>query len=243
MGGVLGVVFPDGGGLNVQTRSVQLQNGGQLLVGDVLQEGVGRQVGDTAQVKFISEADDRPGILIRPAGGNVVAGTHLLHQKGGGDVRVQAPVYHEQLEVVLPGGGEIRQGIDEGAAGGYGEVVGVGNAQLPALLHQGVKSLVAVGVGLGDVVVEHQVIGSPVAHQHIAVAVENIAPGGTDGGDGTINLGIVGVAFGINNLKLVEPERVKKQDKREQSQKHTSTEAAYSFHVLPPMRPVLLIRE
>ena len=90
VGGVLGVVFPDGGGLNVQTRSVQLQNGGQLLVGDVLQEGVGRQVGDTAQVKFVSEADDRPGVLIGPAGGNVVAGTHLLHQHYAG-LRKTAP--------------------------------------------------------------------------------------------------------------------------------------------------------
>ena len=41
MGTVLGVVFPDSGSFDLQTGGIQLQNGGQLLVGNVFQEGVG----------------------------------------------------------------------------------------------------------------------------------------------------------------------------------------------------------
>ena len=125
----------------------------------------------------------------------------------------------------------------------YWEVVGVGDAQLPALLHQIEQSLVAVGVGFGDVVVEHQVVGSPVAHQDVTVAVQNIAPGRADGGNGTVDLGIIGIAFGIDDLQLKKPHGEQYQYEREQSQKHTRADAAYSFHVLPPIRPVLWTRE
>ena len=243
MGGVLGVVFPDGGGLNVEAGGVQLQNGGQLLVSHVLQEGVGGQVGDTAQVKLVPEADDGPGVFVGPGIGNFIALTHLLHQQRRGDVGVQAPVHHEQLEVVLPGGVELGKGVGKGAGGGDGEVVRIGNAQLLALLHQVVQGLVAVGVGFGDVVVKHQVVGSPVAHQDVTVAVQNIAPGRADGGNGTVDLGIIGIAFGIDDLQLKKPHGEQNQYEREQSQKHTRADAAYSFHVLPPIRPVLWTRE
>ena len=76
MGGVLGVVFPDGGGFYVEAGGVQLQNGGQLLVSHVLQEGVGGQVGDTAQVKLVPEADDGPGIFVGPGIGNFCSGSN-----------------------------------------------------------------------------------------------------------------------------------------------------------------------
>ena len=243
VGGVLGVVFPDGGGLDVEAGGVQLQNGGQLLVGNVLQEGIGRKVCDAAQVKFVPEADNGPGILVRPFVRNGITGAHLLHQQGGSDVGIQATVHHEQLEVVLPGGVEFGKGVGKGAGCGHGEVVGVGDAQLPALLHQIKECLVAVGVGFDDVVVEHQVVGSPVAHQNVTVAVQNIAPGRADGGNGAVDLGIIGVALGVDDLQLEKPQREQKQNKGEQAQKHTRANAAYSFHVLPPIRPVLQTRE
>ena len=49
--------------------------------------------------------------------------------------------------------------------------------------------------------VEHQVIAGAVANQDVAVAIQNIAPGGADGGDGGIGGCVVGVAVCLNNLK------------------------------------------
>lgn len=100
------MIFPDGGGFHHQAGDVQLQNGGQILVGDVLNKGVGRQLGNTAKIKFVAHTDDGAGVLVRPALGNLVALPQLLNEQGRGDVRVQRPVNHEALEVVLPGGGK-----------------------------------------------------------------------------------------------------------------------------------------
>ena len=96
------MVFPDGGRLDHQTGGIQLQQRRQMLVGNVFQEGVSRQVGDTAQVELIPEADDGPGILIRPGFGDIIAGAELFHQQRGGNVRVQTDVHHKTLEMVLP---------------------------------------------------------------------------------------------------------------------------------------------
>ena len=239
MGGVLGVVFPHGGGFYHQTGGVQLQNGGQNLVGHVLHKGIGGQVGDAAQIKFVAHTDDCPGILVGPFLGDFIAVTHFFHQQRRGDVRVQTPIHHELLEIVLPGGVEAGEGILKGTGAGYGEMVVIGYVQLLALLHQAVQRFVGIGVGLNNIVVEYQVIGGPVAHQHVAVAVQDIAPGGTDGGQGGINLGVVVVAVGFHDLDHKQLSSEQNQDKCEQSQKQIGPEAAYSFHVLPPIRPIL----
>jgi len=117
-----------------------------------------------------------------------------------------------------------------------------GDAQLPALLHQTVKRLVGLTVGLDNVVVENQVIGGTVAHQHVAVAVQNIAPGRTDGGHGGVGLGVIRVAIGLDDLQNEQPSCKQNQNKGKQGQKQKGPEAAYSFHVFPPIRPILWIR-
>ena len=237
------MVFPDGGSLNDEAGGIQLQQSGQVLVGNVLQEGISRQVGNTAQVEFVPEADDGPGIFVRPVVGQTIPVPHALDKQWGGNVGVQADVRHEQLEVVLPGGIQIRQGIFKGTVPGDGEVVGICNAQLLAFLNQIVQGLVTLGVGLDNVVVEHQVIGCTVTHQNVAVPVQDIAPGGADSGNGTVNLGVVGVAVGLDDLQDEKPSGEEHQNECEQNHKQNGPEAAYSFHVLPPIRPILWIRE
>ena len=239
MGSVFGVVFPDGGGFHHQAGGIQLQDGGQILIGHVLHEGVGGQVGKAPQVKLVQKSDDRPGVGVRPVLGNVVTAPQLLHQKGGGDIRVQAPVGHVQQEVILPGAGHGGQGVFKRLGLGDGEVIVVSNAQLPALLHQPVQCLIPVGIGLDNVVVEHQVIRRPVAHQHVAVAVQDIAPGGTDGGQSGVCLGVVGIAIGFHDLQHEQFAGKQGQNKSEQYQEQCSAKTAYSFHVLPPIRPIL----
>ena len=231
VGGVGGVVFPDGGGFHHQTRGIQLQNGGQVLVGNVLDEHVVGQVGHAAQVEFVAQADDAPGLFVGPFFGQLIADPHFFHQQWSGDIRVQTPVHHEVLVVALPGGVVAVQSILKGTGGGDGEVVVVGDAQLLALFQQVIKVLVPVVCGFDHVVVEHQVIAGPVAHQHVAVSVQDVSPGGTDGGDGGVSGCVVGIAFCFDDLQGEELCGVKKHDKAEYTQQHGRPESGHSFHV------------
>ena len=143
--------------------------------------------------------------------------------------------------MVLPGGGKLAQSVLKGAGLAYREVIVIGDVQLPAFLHQGVQRLVGLAVGLDNVVVEHQIITGAVAYQDVAVPVEDIAPGGTDGGNGGVFCDIVGVAVGFDDLKIKKLHGEQRQDRTEQNQKQDSAKSAYSFHVVPPIRPILLI--
>ena len=211
------MVFPDGGGFHHQTGDVQLQNGGQILVGDVLNKGVGRQLGNTPKIKFVAHTDDGAGVLVRPALGNLVALPQLLNEQGRGDVRVQRPVDHEALEVVLPGGGKIVQSVLKGAGLAHGEMVVVAQVQIPALVYERVQRFVGLAVGLDNVVVEHQIITGAVAHQNVAVPVEDIAAGGTDGGNGGVFRDVVGVAVGLDDLKIKELQGEQRQNRNKQN--------------------------
>ena len=241
MGGVLGVVLPDSGGFHVQAGGVQLQQGGQGLVGHVLDEDEGGQVGDIAQVQLVAQADDRPAVLVGPIIGDLVGFAQLLDQQGRGDIRVQIhPVLaQELLEVPLPGIGILVDGVLKGAALRHGEVVGVVNAQFPALFHQLIQGFVGVAGGDDNVVVKHQVITGPVAHQDVAVAVQDVAPGGFDTGHGGKGGGVVGVALGVDDLQAEQLDAVQRQNAEEDTQQHPGSEFTYSFHGSPPMEPIL----
>ena len=144
MGGVLGVIFPDGGGFHHQAGRVQFQNGGQILVGNVLDEGIVGQVGQTTQVKLIPQANHTAGFLVRPVLGNFIAGAHFFHQQGGGHVGVQTPAGHVALVIPLPGGVVAVQRINEGTGFGHGEMVVVLHTQLLTFFQQVVEVLITV---------------------------------------------------------------------------------------------------
>ena len=120
-------------------------------------------------------------------------------------------------------------------------MVVIAEIQLPAFLHKGVQRLVGLAVGLDNVVVEHQIIAGPVAHQDVAVAVKDITPGGTDGGNGGVFCDVVGVAVCLDDLKIEKLHGEQRQNRNKQNQKQDSAKSAYSFHVVPPIRPILLM--
>ena len=202
MGGVFGVVFPDGGGLDHQAGDVQLQQDRQVLVGDILDEDIVREVCNAAQVEFVAQANDGPGFLIGPGLGDLIALPEGLDQQGGSDVGVQTDIPQVALEIVAPGGGIVVQGVLKGPGGGDGEMVVVFDAQLLAFLQQGMQVLVAVVGGLDNIVVEHQVITGAVANQYITVPVQDIAPGRLDAGQRGVDGGVIGVAFGVDDLQV-----------------------------------------
>ena len=117
-----------------------------------------------------------------------------------------------------------------------------GDPQFPAGLHQTVQRFVCIAVTFDNVMVEHQIVRRAVAHQNVTVAVQNIAAGSTDCGNGTVDLGIIRIAVGLDDLQHEQPSGKQHQNKSKQKQKKQSAEAAYSFHVFPPIRPILWIR-
>ena len=119
--------------------------------------------------------------------------------------------------MVLPGGGKIVQSVLKGAGLAHGEMVVIAEIQLPAFLHKGVQRLVGLAVGLDNVVVEHQIITGAVAHQNVAVPVEDIAAGGTDGGNGGVFRDVVGVAVGLDDLKVKELQGEQRQNRNKQN--------------------------
>ena len=242
MGAVFGVVFPDGGGFHHETGGIQLQNGGQMLVGDILHKGIGGQVGNATQVKFVAHTHHGASHFLVPFLGNIVALAQLLNQQGSGDIGVQIPILHKVLEIVPPCGGVGSQSILKGTGGGDGEVVDVADPQLLALLHQTVQRFVGAAGAFDNIVVEHQIIAGAVAHQHIAVAVQNIPPGGADGGDGGVGGGVVLFALGVDDLQPEQPSCVKQHHQTEEQKENDGPKAAYSFHVFSPIRPIFWIR-
>ena len=88
--------------------------------------------------------------------------------------------------------------------------------------------------------VKFQVVAGPVADQHIAVDIQNIATGRPDTGDGGVGGQVVHLFFGIYHLHGVELEGKKSKHQRHQDQQHAAAESGYSFHVSvsPPSLPM-----
>ena len=76
------------------------------------------------------------------------------------------------------------KGVFKGAGFGHRKVVQIFDAQLFALVVQPIQVFIPVIGGFDNVMVENQVIAGSVAYQNLAVPIQNIASGCTDGGDG-----------------------------------------------------------
>ena len=96
-------------------------------------------------------------------------------------------------------------------------MVVVAQVQIPALVYERVQRFVGLAVGLDNVVVEHQIITGAVAHQNVAVPVEDIAAGGTDVGNGGVFRDVVGVAVGLDDLKIKELQGEQRQNRNKQN--------------------------
>ena len=234
VGGIFGGILPDGGSFHHQTGGIQFQDGGQVIALNVLDEDIIVQVCHAAQGKFIVNADDRPGILIGPVLGDLVAGAEPLQQQRGSDIGVDFLICQVFLEITLPGRGLLLQGILKGPVLGDGEVVHIFGTDLIAQLVKLQKIVVGTLGAVDNIGDQHQVITGPVADQRIAVAVQDIAPGSLDGG---AELEIVGIrlVLGFHDLHIIELKREEAHHHQKREQQHRRPEAGYSFHVSPPI--------
>ena len=71
--------------------------------------------------------------------------------------------------------------------------------------------------------VEHQVIAGAVAHQNVAVAVQNVASCRLDTGLGDVNFRIVRVAVGFDDLQPEQAPAEKRQNSAEKQQQCDGT--------------------
>ena len=238
MGGVLGVVLSHGGGFHVQTGDVQFQDLRQIVVGNILDKDIVGQTRHVTQVELIEQADGGTGLVRGPFGGDLVTLPQDFHQQGSRHIGVQLHIGQVLLEVALPCGAVILQGVVKGTGLGDGEVVGIFQVQLLTPLHQIVKVLVTAVSGLDDIVVKHQIITSAVAHQLVAIPVQHFAAGSLDGDIRGIGCGVIGIA--ADDLQVKEPADIQAQHQAEHTQQNTGTHTAYSFHSSPPICPMLL---
>ena len=236
MGRVFGVVFPHGGGLNGQAGGVQLQHRGQVRVACVLHKFKGGQGGQAPEGQLVADAQHHAGLFIGPVFGNAVAFPEHVDQQRGGNIRVQAAaVGKEDLEIALPQGRVFLQRIGKGFGLGDGHVVHILDAVLIAELHQVVDLLVGVfGTGQHEVV-DHQVVAGAVAHQHLTVAVQDLAPGRFHAGPGGKGGGVIHNAAGLNDLQVKQLEGIEAQQRGKQQSKDAGTPLGQSFHASPPI--------
>ena len=223
VGRIGGVVLTDGGRLDHQAGGVQLQQCGQMLVGNVFHKDIAGQVDDAAEVKFITQTDNRTGIGIGPFFRNLVTLAHSLHQQRRCDVRVDAAVLQVFLEIALPCGRILRQGIFKGTILGDGEMVHVGDAQFPGLFDQLHQGFVGVIIRGDNVVVEHKVITGSVTDQNITIAVQNVTAGRFNTGLGDVNVRIVRLAVGFDDLQVEQTDAVQRQNRRKDQHQRNGT--------------------
>ena len=207
MGGILGIVFPDGGCLGIQARNIQLQHGGQQLAADILHDDItGQASHDATQIQLIAHANDGTGIGIGHGGRDLIDLPQLLHQQRCGNIRVQAAAHLGQvlLKIALPGGIVVTEGVFKGGFLADREMIVVLHIHLPAQLHQLHEVIVGAGGGQDHIVVKHQVIAGTVGNQHIAVAVQDLTPGRLDTGDRGKIFGVIHLAAGLHDLQIIE---------------------------------------
>ena len=108
------------------------------------------------------------------------------------------------------------------------------NIQLAAEVYKLPQRFVGVVAVKQGVVVDDQIIAGAVAHQHIAVAVENLSPRRRDPGrigvapGGLLRLG------GVHHLHPEQPPDIQPQQHRKQGQKHADAEFCLILHDLLP---------
>ena len=219
VGSVLGGVFPDIGPVHLNARQLLLHDGGDQLHTGVFHKDVVSGVDGVAHVDGVTDACDNAHLLGGVAVVDAIAGTHIAHQLHGGGVFVQLLPLEVGVEHGALDGGHVLV-IFKGRLHADGQVVGIAVAEALHHLHQLQDNGVGVLIGEELVRVDLQVIALFVADQNTAIAVQDIAPGGSDRPGGLADLvAAVIVGFALDDLEPVEKDQVHRQQ-QQQDQGH-----------------------
>ena len=236
MGSIGGVIFANGGRLDGKTGNIQLHDDRETLVIGVFHKHiVGKRRDTVTKTHFITQADDLSGLVFRQLFGDLIDLPELFHQKRCGNIGVDVTLNQKCLEILLPGGVILVQGIYKGLLRGYREMIRIGDI----LLFTGFNQILNVGVGSAgrqqNIMVQHQVVTGSVTYQLIAVDVQNIASGCFYAGDGGKGGGIIHHTAGLHDLQVVHSVDEEGQHQTENQQQKHRPDTAYSFHTSPPI--------
>ena len=253
MGGVGGIVLPDGGGGDLGAGVVSVVEQGDHLRVDVLHHGVGGGVHQLADGQLILHADDAAGLVEAEGDGNLEFLPQPLHQSVGGKAQggeivggdvLRRGVLGHHLQLVPQKGSEAvalglvelgqgGEGVGKGGGLGDGQVVHPGDALALAQLHQAQNGLVFVLALVQGAGVEGQVVGKAAGHHLPAAAVGDDAPGGLHGlllGDGADGPGQIVVV--LVDLNVVQHADVHHQCQRQQGAQHVKADIALRIFAL-----------
>ena len=197
VGGVGGVVFPDGGGVNIDPGEIgllYLHNEGHLHI-------LGKDIGVVghlpgAERELIAHAHQSPGLVVGQKRVYLIVSPQLV-QKGvgagiadplallrsGPDAVGLLPLWQgagpfqaagKGVEVADGAGAGGVKGKNKGGLGGYRECIGPGDALLPT----DVQELEKGGIGiLHKGGIQAHIVALTVGDQHPSVTVQNLSPG------------------------------------------------------------------
>ena len=233
--GIGGVVLAHRAVFDHNARHGQLHHGSQRFRVDVLCQHIvfHADLVYRAQLQLIADGNDAVHVLLGPVVGDLIFVAQALHERGCGDIEVIAPAGKEAAEIALPGG-VVGIGIGIGTLGGDGEMRFIRDPKLVAEVQDLQQVPVRVGRVEKDEVDDDEVIACAVRHQHVAVAVENIAARSLDR---RLVLHGVGVrrdegVLRDGGLRLVKPQGEHADHGQNDDDEHDHAEAGDSLHLL-----------
>ena len=159
-----------------------------------------------AQIQLITDGDDRTGLLLGPGVRDIVAVPQAADELRRRDIRIPVALGQEGIEIPVPRGGILVRRIFIGFFTGDRQMVDDLQVILRAKLHQTAQILVGVIGAEQHVVKQQDVVGSAVADENIAVAVQDLTASRRDSciiGEG-IHVGI-GTYRRLAHLQLKQP--------------------------------------
>ena len=233
MGGIAGVDFPDSAGLHLHTGCVELHERCQLGGIHVGEQGVGGQGGIVPKVQLVTQPQNASHLFVCPVVGNAEAIPHQLDQLGGGYIGIPVVFPQKTAEMLIPGFGVGPGFVLIGLGRRDGKMIHIGDVQLPAEANQLPQALVGF-VGVEQAIAgDDDVIAGPVAHQHIAVSIQNFAPGGGNAGIVGVGSGGDGPLAGIDHLQLNQPIGEEADQQKEEAQKQPQPQLEVIVHSAP----------
>ena len=215
VGRVLGGVFPDIGPVHLNARQLLLHDGGDQPHAGILHEDVVGGVDGVAHIDGVADTGDDAHLLGCIAVVDIIAGAHIAHQLHSGGVFVQLLALEVGVEHGALDGGHVLV-VFKGRLCADRQIVGIAVAKALHHFHQFQNNGVGVLIGEELVRVDLQVITLFVADQNTAVAIQNIATGGSDSpGSGSNLVAAVVILLAFDDLELVEKDQVHRQQHQE----------------------------
>ena len=231
LGGKGGLIFPDSTGFHVHAGDAQFLQNGELIRVNVLHYRIDIGVCINRQIQLVSQTHNEPGFVISVLIADVIGFAQQLVQVFRAHIGVPFTAQQKTLIVVKLVGAQFFRGVGIGLSHGQGKTFIIFDTVLQAGLRQGEQITVGVAGIVQYKALQRNIIGSPVADEHVAMTVKHFTTGGRDvlgvgGGIGTV----VGSVFILAKLHGKQPYTIYKGNKQNKKNHNAVAEAISSIH-------------